>query len=78
MMLVKGVSKMPSTLKELKDELDELQGNVDDAVAILEDAYTPAATRADLVSAVSEALDLLAAEEEEEEEDGPNGDQDED
>jgi len=47
-------------------DLDDLQSSVDDAVAILEDAYQPESTREDLVGAVSEALDLLSGEEEEE------------
>jgi hypothetical protein len=38
---------------------DELQDNIDDAVSILTAAYTPEATRFDLVSAVSDALDAL-------------------
>lgn len=66
---------MPSTLKELKDELDELQGTVEDAVEILQDAYQPEATRADLVTAVSQALDLLSGEEEEDE--SPDAEEDE-
>jgi uncharacterized protein with ATP-grasp and redox domains len=64
---------MPSTVKDLKDELDELQGTVDDAVEILQDAYQPEATRADLVTAVSQALDLLNGEEDE----SPDGEEDE-
>jgi hypothetical protein len=64
---------MPSTVKDLKDELDELQGTVDDAVEILQDAYQPEATRADLVTAVSQALDLLNGEEGE----SPDGEEDE-
>jgi hypothetical protein len=64
---------MPSTVKDLKDELDELQGTVDDAVEILQDAYQPEATRADLVTAVSQALDLLNGEGDE----SPDGEEDE-
>lgn len=64
---------MPSTVKDLKDELDELQRTVDDAVEILQDAYQPEATRADLVTAVSQALDLLNGEEGE----SPDGEEDE-
>jgi hypothetical protein len=68
-----GSFEMPSTVKDLKDELDELQGTVDDAVEILQDAYQPEATRADLVTAVSQALDLLNGEEDE----SPDGEEDE-
>lgn len=39
---------------------DEMQGCIDDAVSILSAAYTPEATRSDLVAAVSDALDALA------------------
>ncbi len=58
---------MATSLKELQDELDDLQSSVDDAVAVLEDCYTPESTRLDLVDGVSQALDLLSGEEEEEE-----------
>jgi hypothetical protein len=66
------------TLKETQAEYQALQENVENAVAILEDAYTPEATRTDLVNAVSQALDLLQEEEEDEEEeaDAENGDED--
>jgi hypothetical protein len=63
-----GENLMATTLKELQDEIDDLQETIDQAREILEDAYTPEATRTDLVSAVSQAIDLLAGEEEEEEE----------
>jgi hypothetical protein len=56
------------TLQELQDQIDDQQETIDQAQAILEDAYTPEASRADLVAAVSEAIDVLAGEEEEEEE----------
>ncbi len=61
--------------KELQEQLDEQEETISQARDILEDAYTPEATRADLVSAVSEALDVLSGEgaEEEEEEDEPEG-----
>lgn len=66
--------KMASN-KELQEQLDEQEETISQARDILEDAYTPEATRADLVSAVSEALDVLSGEgaEEEEEEDEPEG-----
>ena len=60
----------------LQDELDEQQETIDNAVEVLEEAYTPEASRADLVNAVSQALDILSGEEEEEEED-ENGEDDE-
>ena len=60
----------------LQDQLDEQQEVIDNAVEILEEAYTPEASRADLVNAVSQALDILSGEEEEEEED-ENGEDDE-
>lgn len=61
-----------ATNSELQDLIDEQQATIDQAREILEDAYTPEATRADLVTAVSEAIDVLAGleEEEEEEEEG--------
>jgi hypothetical protein len=58
----------------LQDQLDEQQELIDNAVEVLEEAYTPEASRADLVNAVSQALDILSGEEEEE--DG-NGEDDE-
>jgi hypothetical protein len=54
----------------LQDELDEQQEMIDNAVDVLEEAYTPEASRADLVNAVSEALDILSGEDEEEDENG--------
>lgn len=54
----------------LQDELDEQQDIIDNAVEVLEEAYTPEASRADLVNAVSQALDILSGEDEEEDENG--------
>jgi uncharacterized protein with ATP-grasp and redox domains len=54
----------------LQDELDEQQDIIDKAVEVLEEAYTPEASRADLVNAVSQALDILSGEDEEEHENG--------
>ncbi len=54
----------------LQDELDEQQETIDNAVDVLEEAYTPEASRADLVNAVSQALDILSGEDEEEDENG--------
>jgi len=58
--------------KELQDQLDDQADTISQACGILEDAYTPEATRADLVAAVSQAIDVLAGE------DGDGDDQDED
>ena len=58
----------------LQDQLDEQQDTIDNAVEVLEEAYTPEASRADLVNAVSQALDILSGEDAEE--DG-NGEDDE-
>ena len=57
----------------LQDQLDEQQEMIDNAVEVLEEAYTPEASRADLVNAVSQALDILSGEVEEDE----NGEDDE-
>jgi hypothetical protein len=54
----------------LQDQLDEQQETIDNAVEVLEEAYTPEASRADLVNAVSQALDILSGEDEEEDENG--------
>jgi hypothetical protein len=59
---------MATSLKELQETIDEQQEAIDQAREILEDAYTPEATRADLVAAVSQAIDVLSEEEEDEEE----------
>lgn len=57
-----------ATVNELQDQLDEQEGTIDQALEILEEAYSPEATRADLVAAVSAAIDVLSGEEEAEEE----------
>jgi hypothetical protein len=57
-----------ATAKELQAEIDDLQERVDEAISILEDAYTPEASREDLAEAAGNALDVLTGEEEEEEE----------
>lgn len=54
----------------LQDQLDDQQETIDNAVDVLEEAYTPEASRADLVNAVSQALDILSGEEENEDEEG--------
>jgi uncharacterized protein with ATP-grasp and redox domains len=60
--------QMATSVKDLQDQIDEQQETIDEASAILDEAYTPEATRAELVAAVSQALDVLSGEEEEEEE----------
>ena len=50
----------------------------DEARQILEDAYTPEATRADLVNAVSQAIDALSDEDEDDEDEDVDDDQDDD
>ena len=65
-----------ATVKELQDQLDEQDGTIDQALEILEEAYSPEATRADLVAAVSAAIDVLSGEEEEEEEEAEDEDVD--
>ena len=64
----------------VKDDLESLQGMVDEAVGTLRDAYRPEATRGELAEAIGQALDALEAEEEEteageaEEDDGEEDD----
>jgi hypothetical protein len=58
---------MATSMKDLQDQNDELQDTIDQACEVLENAYTPEASRADLVAAVSQALDVLSGEEEEDE-----------
>ena len=54
----------------IQDQIDDQQETIDNAVDVLEEAYTPEASRADLVNAVSQALDILSGEEEDEDENG--------
>ena len=56
-------------MASLKDQVDDLQSSIDEARQILEDAYTPEATRADLVNAVSQAIDALSDEDEDDDTD---------
>lgn len=56
-----------ATVKELQAQIDEHQEQIDEAIAILEDAYTPEASREDLAEAAGNALDVLKGEGEEEE-----------
>jgi hypothetical protein len=64
---------MPS-IKELQEELAEQEATITEVTDILEAVYTPEASRADLVEAVSDALDILAGEEESESEESPEDD----
>jgi uncharacterized protein with ATP-grasp and redox domains len=64
-----------ATVNELQDQLDEQEGTIDQALEILEEAYSPEATRADLVAAVSAAIDVLSGEDEDE---GEEEDEDDD
>jgi 20S proteasome alpha/beta subunit len=63
-------------MASLKDQVDDLQSTVGEARQILEDAYTPEATRADLVTAVSEAIAALSDEDEGDEDDDQDDDTD--
>ena len=60
----------------------ELQEQVDSAVAILNEAYTPESTREELAAAVGEALDILNGEDEdsadEDDDDSTDDEDDED
>jgi uncharacterized protein with ATP-grasp and redox domains len=67
---------MATSLQELRDELDDRQETIDQACEVLEEAYTPEATRADLVAAVSQALDVLSGQGGEEEGEEPGEDED--
>jgi hypothetical protein len=55
----------------------ELQGQVDQAAAILNDAYTPESTREELATAVGDALDILNGEDEDPDEDESDAELDE-
>ena len=67
---------MPSSKQALENEIEELQGTIDEAREVLEDVYTPEATRTDLVNAVSDVINLLAGEEEAKE--GPTEEEEQD
>jgi hypothetical protein len=45
-----------------------LEGQIDQAIGILEDAYTPESSREDLAEAIGQALDVLRSDEEDEDE----------
>jgi len=48
-----------SELNQVRAELDEALEDISNVKELLSNAYTPEASRADLVTAVSEALDVL-------------------
>jgi len=62
-----------ASLKELQDQIDDQQETMEQVQAILEDAYTPEATRSDLASAVGQALDVLGGEDTESGDDDEEG-----
>lgn len=60
---------------DLQQQIDGLNETIDEAIAILEDAYTPEASREELAEAIGNVLDTLSPQEEDEDdEDGDNGD----
>lgn len=66
-----------ATVKELQQEIGDLEETIDEATAILEDVYTPEASREDLAEAIGNALDVLSGEEEEEEDEEQGAGEDE-
>jgi hypothetical protein len=58
-----------ASIKELQEQLDDQQEVIDQVSEILESAYTPEASRGDMVEAISEALDVLSGESEDSEDD---------
>ena len=57
-----------ASMKELQEQLDDQQEVIDQVSEILESAYTPEASRGDMVEAISEALDVLSGEAEDSDE----------
>ena len=57
-----------ASMKELQEQLDDQQEVLDQVSEILESAYTPEASRGDMVEAISEALDVLSGETEDSDE----------
>ena len=49
-----------ASMKELQEQLDDQQEVIDQVSEILESAYTPEASRGDMVEAISEAHDVLS------------------
>ena len=56
----------------------ELSDAIDEAVDVLNEAYTPEATREVLATAIGEALDILNGEDDSDETDDDSGESDED
>ena len=56
-----------ASMKELQEQLDDQQEVIDQVSELLESAYTPEASRGDMVEAISEALDVLSGESEDSE-----------
>ncbi len=63
--------KMPS----LQSQVDDLQETLDNVQSILEDAYTPEASREQLAEAIGQALDEIEPEEDEDEDDEVEGEE---
>jgi hypothetical protein len=62
-------NRMATNSKELQAQIEEQEEMIGDALDVLQEAYTPKASRADLVDAVSNAIDILSGEGETAEED---------
>jgi len=56
----------------------ELQDTIDSAIATLDEAYAPEATREELATAVGQALDILNGDDDDTDEDSDEGDDDSD
>jgi len=57
---------MPSSVKDLQQELAEQEAVVTEALEVLEEAYAPETTRGEAMEAISSAIDILSGEESEE------------
>jgi hypothetical protein len=64
----------PRKMASLPSQVDDLQETLDNVQSILEDAYTPEASREQLAEAVGQALDEIEPDDEEEE-DAPEGEE---
>ena len=56
----------------------ELQEQLDTAAALLNEAYTPEASREDIAAAVGQALDILNGDDSDEDDEDPDDEEDED
>jgi hypothetical protein len=72
--------RVVSIMAESGSTKADLQDAIDQACSVLEDAYTPEASREELAEAIGKALDVLQGEDEDEDESGDedNGDDAED